>query len=165
MTLRLVLVLAAAAALAGCRAKEISSIDRKEAANIVSEAEFAVTVKDWARAEGLYAKAAALCPDQGETWVGLGVARMRLHNSAGAREAYKSALSAYSDQMKRDPTDTVSVIRSASLLVILGRTDDARALVAKAYASNPEDRRLRNFVEIKGVDRIAADPGLKEVSP
>jgi Flp pilus assembly protein TadD len=164
-TFRLALVLAAGMLLAGCRAKEITEIDRAEAANAVSEAEFAVTMKDWVRAESQYAKAVGICPDQGETWVGLGVVRMRLHNSDGAKSAYKSALSAYSDAMDKDPKDTLPVIRSASILVILGRVDDARTLVDKAYAKNPEDRRLRNFIEVKGLDRIAADPGLKEISP
>jgi Flp pilus assembly protein TadD len=165
MNSRLALVLAAAIALAACRAKEISSTDRKEAANIASEGEFAVTLKDWPRAEALYTKATALCPDQGESWVALGVIRMRLHNSSGAKEAYKSALSAYSDEMRRDPTNTFSAIRSASVLVILGRLDDARSLIDHVYAKNPDDRRLKEFVEAKALDKIAADPGLKEVSP
>lgn len=165
MSVRLALVLAVGVVLAGCRAREISSIDRKEAANIISEAQFAATLKDWSRAEGLYTRAAALCPDQGETWAGLGVVRMRLHNPSGARDAYKSALEAYRDDVRRDPSDAVPVIRSASVLVILGRTDEARSLVNDAFAKNPGDRRLKNFVEMKGVDRIAADPGLKDVSP
>jgi Flp pilus assembly protein TadD len=165
MSNRLALVLAAALVLAGCRAREITKLERDEAANVVSEAEFAVTMKDWARAEGLYAKAVALCPDQGETWVRLGVVRVRLHNSDGAREAYKSALSAFRDDFKRDPASTASVIRCASILVILGRVDEARSLVDKAYARNPDDRRLREFVQMKGVDRIVADPGLKALSP
>jgi Flp pilus assembly protein TadD len=140
-------------------------MDRKEAANVVSEAEFAVTMRDWSRAEGLYAKAAGLCPDEGETWVGLGVARMRLHKPDGARAAYKSALSAYADDIRHDPSNSIPVIRSASVLVILGRVDDARSLVEKAYAKNPTDQRLRGFVQIKGVDKMAADPGLKAISP
>jgi Flp pilus assembly protein TadD len=163
-TFRLALVLAAVV-LAGCRAKEISSIDRKEAANILSEAQFAVALKEWTRAEGLYVKAAGLCPDQGEIWVGLGVARMRLHNPSGARDAYKSAVSVYDEEFKRDPSNTIPVIRSASVLVLLGRADDARSMVDKALAKNPDDRRLKSFVEMKGVDKIAADPGLKEVAP
>jgi tetratricopeptide (TPR) repeat protein len=165
MNFRLALVLAAAVTLAGCRAREITSLERKEAANNISEAEFAATMKDWSRAEGLYASAVALCPDQGETWVALGVTRMRLHNPSGAKDAYKSALSAFRDNFKRNPANTLPVIRSASVLVILGRTDDARSLVQKALAKNPDDRQLRKFVEMDGVDKIAADPGLKEVSP
>lgn len=165
MTNRLALVLAAVVVLAGCRARQITKLERDEAANVTSEAEFAVTMKDWSRAEGLYAKAAELCPDQGETWVRLGVVRVRLHNSDGARGAYKSAIAAFKDDFKRDPANTASVIRCASVLVILGRVDEARSLVDKAYAKNPDDRRLRDFVQMKGVDRIVADPGLKAVSP
>jgi tetratricopeptide (TPR) repeat protein len=165
MTSRLALVLAVALALSGCRAKEISSTDRKEAANIISEAEFAVAMKDWPRAEGLYVKATALCPDQGESWVALGVIRMRLHNPGGAKDAYKSALSAYTDDIKRDPTNTFPVVKSASILVILGRMDDARSLIDRAYAKNPDDRRLKDFVELKALDKMAVDPALKEVSP
>lgn len=165
MTTRVALVLAAAVVISGCRQREITKLERDEAANIRSEAEFAVTMKDWVRAEGLYAKAAALCPDTGETWVRLGVVRIRLHNSDGAREAYKSALTAFKDDFKRDPANTASAIRSASVLVILGRVDEARSLVDKAYARNPDDRRLRDFVQMKGVDKLVADPGLKAVSP
>ena len=160
MTSRLALVLAAVVVLAGCRARQITSLERKEAANVISEAQFAVTMKDWARAEGLYAHASELCPDEGETWVGLGVARMRLNNREGAKSAYKSAVSAYRDAIKAKPTDTTPVVRCASVLVILGRAEEARSLVDKAYAANPNDRYLRNFVEMKGMDRIIADPGL-----
>ena len=162
---RLALVLAAVAVLAGCRAREITKLQRDEAANVVSEAEFALTMKDWPRAEGLYAKATALTPDQGETWVRLGVVRVRMKNPSGAKDAYKSALAAFEDDFKRHPDRTASVIRSATILVILGREAEARSVVDKAYAKSPDDRRLRSFIEMKGVDKIIADPGLKEITP
>ena len=165
MSYRAALVLAAALALAGCHRREITSLERKEAANVVSEADFAVNLRDWARAEGLYAKAAALCPDQGEIWVNLGVVRMRMHNPGGARSAYKSALTAYSDDFDRDSTDSMAVLRKAYVLVILGRSDEAKELVAKAYTKLPEDRRLRNFIEGKGLDKLIEDPSTKEISP
>jgi len=165
MTRRLALVLAAGVVLAGCRAREITKLERDEAANVVSEAEFALTMKDWPRAEGLYAKAVALTPDQGETWVRLGVVRVRLKNPGGAKDAYKSAVSAFEDDYNKHPENTGSVIREATVLVILGRVDEARSVVDKAYAKSPDDRRLRSFVEMKGVDKIIADPGLKEITP
>jgi Flp pilus assembly protein TadD len=165
MTPRLALVLAAAVLLAGCHKREITKLERDEAASDVSEAEFDVTMKDWGSADALYAKATALCPDQGETWVRLAIVRVHLHNSDGARDAYKSALSAFEDDFKLDPANSASLIRGATVLVILGRADEARSLIDKAYAKNPDDHRLRNFVEMKGVDRIVADPGLKEVTP
>jgi tetratricopeptide (TPR) repeat protein len=159
------LILGAAAALAGCRAKEITPIDRAESANDVSEAEFAVTMKDWPRAEGLFAKAVEVCPDEADNWLNLGAVRMRMHDNSGARSAYKSALSAYADAFERDPTNSAPLLRRAYVLVLLGRVDDARSLIDKARDKYPDDRELRNFVEMKGVDRMVADPNLKELSP
>jgi tetratricopeptide (TPR) repeat protein len=164
-TARLALVLAAALALAGCRHREITSLERKEAANVVSEAEFAVTLKDWKRAEGLYARAAELCPDAGDVMVSLGIVRMHLGDRAGARTAYKSALSAYEADYDLNPVNTQDVLRRAYVLVILGRADEARSAVDKARARHPEDRRLRSFAENHGVDGYIAAPGLKDVSP
>ena len=83
MSPRQALLLAAALALCGCRHREITKLEREEAANMASEADFAVTVKEWSRAEGLYSKAAALCPDTGDLWLNLGVVRMRLGDHGG----------------------------------------------------------------------------------
>jgi Flp pilus assembly protein TadD len=160
-----VLTLAAGAALAGCRAKEITPIDRAEAANDVSEAEFAVTLKDWPRAEGLYVKATTLCPDETDYWVNLGIVRMRLGDRSGARSAYKKALPAFDDAAAKDPSNGTVFIRKAYVLVILGRADDARSVIDRAMAKLPDDRRLKAFIDMKGVDQMVADPSLRENSP
>jgi len=165
MTSRLALVAAAALALAGCRGRDITSLQRKEAASVSSEAAFAVELRDWKRAEGLYAKAADLCPDSGDYWMNLGVVRMHLGDRPGARTAYKSALPAYEAEFERDPANTQPVLRRAYVLVILGRAEEARSALDKARAKRPDDRRLRSFFENHGMDGMIADPGLKEISP
>jgi Flp pilus assembly protein TadD len=165
MSPRQALLLAAALALCGCRHREITKLEREEAANMASEADFAVTVKEWSRAEGLYSKAAALCPDTGDLWLNLGVVRMRLGDHGGARSAYRSAVSAYADAEKLAPSDRQAVLRRAYVLVILGRADDARSAVEEARARNPDDRVLRSFIEDKGLEKMLADPDLKRLSP
>jgi tetratricopeptide (TPR) repeat protein len=165
MTLRVAVLLAAVLALSGCHRKAITKLERDEAANLVSEAEFAVTLKEWPRAEDLYSKAVKLSPDAGDTWVNLGIVRMRQDDHSGARTAFKSAISAFKDEFAGDPTHTQAVIHCAYVLVILGRTDEARSFVDKARASYPDDRLLRSFVESKSVDRMMSDPGLKSLSP
>ncbi|HEY1848814.1 MAG TPA: hypothetical protein VGG37_06395 [Opitutaceae bacterium] len=165
MTRRLALLAVLAAIASGCHRHEITQHDRMEAANAASEAEFAVSIKDLPRAEGLYVKAVALCPDDAETWIRLGVVRVQLHEGDGARKAYKSALEAFKDDFSKNPTHTASVMRAATVLVILGRPEEARSLVDKAYAKVPDDRRLKAFVEDRGLDRIMADPGVKSISP
>lgn len=162
---RLLLGAMAALALAGCRAREITSLQRKEAASVASEAEFAVTIRDWKRAEGLYARAIDLCPDAGDIWLNLGIARMHLVDHPGARSAYKGALRAYEDAMDREPANSEVVLRRAYVLVLLGRADEARGVVDRARSKHPDDRRLRVFVENKDLDRMVADPRLKAITP
>jgi len=156
---------AAALALAGCRAKEISPHDRELAANDLSEAQFALTLKDWPRAEGLFTHAAGLCPDDGNIWENLGIVRMREQNPKAARAAYESAVAAFKAAYKRKPEDSNPLLGAAAVLVILGHADDARVLVNEAAAHHPDDRRLRAFVEANGVDKLVARPGLKDISP
>jgi len=158
-------VVAAALILTGCSEREITSLERKEAAADVSEADFAVTIHEYDRAEGLYAAAAQLTPDTGNTWVNLAMVRMRLHKPSDARAAYKSALAAYRQAFKHDRSDTTPVLREAYVLTILGKADDARSLIADMRAKYPDDRTLQAFVDEKGIDRIEKDPGLKEIAP
>jgi tetratricopeptide (TPR) repeat protein len=165
MTARTALVLAAALVLAGCARKKISALDRDQAANMASEAEFAATVKEWPRAEGLYAQAAKLCPDSGDLWLALGVARMHLGDRSGARDAYKSAASAYKSAFETDPTDARAVGQRAYALVVLGRQDEARSVARKALSDHPDDGLLRDLVDGGQLERIIADPALKEISP
>ena len=162
---RLALVIAAALALAGCRARQITQLERDEAANDASDADFAVTIKDWARAEGMYAKAAKLCPDEADVWMNLGIARMHLNNPGDARTAYKAALSAYKDNLKKSPGQAVIVIRIAYVLTLLGRADEARAVIADALQKAPGDGQLRDIVDSKAIDKMLADPGVKAISP
>jgi Flp pilus assembly protein TadD len=165
MTSRTALVVAAALALAGCSRREISAVDREQAANYASEAEFAATVKEWSRAEGLYAQAAKLCPDNGDLWLALGVSRMHLGDRSGARGAYTSAASAYKAAYKADPTDSRAVGQRVYALVLLGSQDDARSAARKALKDHPDDPLLRGLVDGGQLERVIADPGLKEISP
>ncbi|HVS53378.1 MAG TPA: tetratricopeptide repeat protein [Opitutaceae bacterium] len=148
----------------GAKKKEIASLDRKKAAAAVSEAEFALTVREYQRAEGLYAQAAALCPDTGDYWVSLGSTRMKLGQRDGAKSAYKSALAAYEDAARQDKTDPAPVIQQMTVLALLGRADDARSLLEKLPARFPDNRQVKNFVEAKQLDRLLADPRFKEVA-
>jgi Flp pilus assembly protein TadD len=165
MMQRAVLLLTAVLALSGCHRREITKLERDEAANLVSEAQFAVTLKEWTRAEGLFAKATQLCPDDGDMWVNLGMVRMRLNDHGGARSAYKSALSAFKDEISLNPTHMQTRLHRAYILVILGDQDDARDEIEKARAKYPDDRLLRNFAENHGMEKMLADPDLKSLSP
>jgi len=150
----------------GCKpkGKEITSLQRKEAANLVSEAQFALQLKDYARAEGLLAKAAALCPDNGRYWVDLGAMQVRQGKKDAARAAYKSGLAAYESDAGANPKDSKPVLLQVYVLGLLGRVDDARATLARAEKRFPDDRAVRAFVDGKQIDKMLADPRFKEIA-
>jgi tetratricopeptide (TPR) repeat protein len=162
----LILTVVALVLSAGCKpkAKDVTPLQRKEAANLASEAQFALTLRDYARAEPLFEKAAKLSPDTGDFWVNLGVTRRRLGNKSGAKSAYESALSAYRDIHKLDPKETDSLLQEVYVLALLGKVDDARKALEKAQKKFPESRSIRGFVEAKQLDHIVEDATFKEIA-
>jgi Flp pilus assembly protein TadD len=162
----LFLIVLAVLACAGCRPKlrQASAPHRKEAASIVSEAQFALTMRDWARAEPLFDKATKLCPDTGDYWINLGVTRRRLGNRATAKTAYEGALSAYREAQDVDPKDASFYLQEVYVLTLLGKVDDARKELEKAQKKFPDNRTVRAFVESKQLDRIIADPSFKDIA-
>lgn len=154
---------------AGCgpqNQSKVTELQRKEAAHHASEAQFALTLRDYARAEASLAKAAALASDDGGLWVNLGAARMRLGNRDGAKQAYQSALKAYEADAKEEKAkaDPEPLLRQAYVLALLGRPADAQKVVGKAAEKFPGHRAVKRFVEEKELERLASDPAFKEMA-
>ncbi len=159
--------------LAGCGRsdKEPTTLQRKEAATLVSEAQFALQLKDLARAEGLLTKATELSWDSGKVWVDLGSVRVRLGKKDAARTAYLAALKAYENEAAKpaDPKagngpDVAPWMQQVYVLALLGRVDDARSALAKAQKKFPESRAVRTFVEQKQIEKMIADPSFKLIA-
>ena len=154
----------------GCRpaAKETTSLQRKEAATLDSEAQFALQLKDLARAEGLMVKVAALCPDTGKYWVDLGSIRVRLGKKAAARTAYEAALQAYEEAAANAKAgaapDPGPWLQQVYALALLGRVNDARSVLAKAQKKFPGSRAVQSFAEGKQIDQMLADPSFKLIA-
>jgi len=167
-TLRALILATAVAALGvtGCKPKpkEITSLQRKEAEQLVSEAQFAITLRDYTKAESELAKAVAICPDTGDYWVSLGTMRLKLRQRDAAKAAYQSGLAAYEASAVLAPKDVQPVLQQITVLAMLGRTDEARALVEKLTARFPDNRDARMFGERKQLDRMLADPDFKEIA-
>jgi Flp pilus assembly protein TadD len=164
---RALFLLAAALVLTGAacgkpKAKEITSLQRKEAAALVSEAAFAVQVKDLARAEGLYAKATTICPDDAKYWVDLGALRVRMGNKSGARDAYKAALGVY--EGVKGEEEPQALMQQVYVLALLGREKDARAVLATAQKKYPDKRAVRGFTDGGQFEKMIADPRFKEIA-
>jgi Flp pilus assembly protein TadD len=160
------LITAAILTTAGCKPKpaDISSLSRKQAASLVSEAQFAMSLRDYARAEPLFEAAAKLCPDDGDYWLGLGVTRRRSGNTAGARKAYEQARSAFRDAYKVDATDMEALVQEVYVLALLGRMDEAKTTLEKARKKDPADARLRLLADNKQLEEMISQPAFKELA-
>lgn len=152
--------------LGGCgrRTKEITSLQRKEAAALASEADFAMTLRDFPRTESLLDKIVTLCPDNGEYWANLGAVRMRLGHREKAKSAYQSALAAYQEAAKLEPKNTEVILQQVYILALLGRVDEARKVVEQTQKKFPADPFIREFVQEKQLDQMLAERSFKEVS-
>lgn len=151
-------------AVAACAKKEITPLQRKQAATLASEADFASTVRDYARAESLLAQAAALTPDTGVYWLGLGSARMNLGKKDDARDAYRRALAAFEDAARDQKAGTEPMMQQVYVLALLGRVDEARRVQDKMLKRFPNDRDSRAFVEEKQLERLLDDPKFKQLA-
>jgi tetratricopeptide (TPR) repeat protein len=143
--------------------KQVTERDRKEAAHLISEAQFALSVREWSRAESLLAKAVHLAPS-GDTWVSLGGARLRLNNRAGAKDAYQSALKAYEAEAVRRNLVAEPWIKQAYVLALLRREADSRAVLAKAAKHFPNDPKLRAFSDPKEFEKLLASQKFKDMA-
>ncbi len=157
---------AAIALLAGCgpKRKEVSDRERKEAAHLASEAQFALSLKDYARTESLLAKAVELTPDAAPLWISLGSARVRQGKKDTAKTAYLGALTAYALEIAEKPEHPESWLKKVYVLALLGRTDEARSFLEKTAKKFPDTRNVKQFVEAKQFDRMLADPIFKDIA-
>lgn len=144
--------------------KEVTDLQRKEAAHLASEAQFALALRDFARAEGLLAKAVETAPDASALWVTLGSTRVRQGKRDAARAAYQGALKAYEWEAEKNPADPEPWLKQVYVLALLGRVNDGRALLERAVKKFPGHRNVQHFIEGKQLDRILADPAFKEAA-
>ena len=148
----LLLLCAAAVLPGGCKDKPkvVSAEDKLKAENFVSEAQFSMQIREYARAEELFQKAIAVRGDYPEYWVALGMARRDQDNTGGARKAYKKALDLFEDRYDRDKNDE-DLGQEAWVLALLGRTDDAVALLNKSLKKHPDSAYLRKMADPNGL--------------
>ena len=144
--------------------KEMSDSDRKKADFLASEAQFAITMRNWAEAEKQLAQAVQLNPGAGPYWVSLGSARVRLGDRSGAKTAYKNALDAFAADADEQPANAAAWLQQVYVLALLGRLDDGRALLDKAAKRFPNDPDVVAFVRGNRLDAIVADPMFKEIA-
>lgn len=164
MSRLLSLVLVSTVLLAGCgRKAEITPLQRKQAAALVSEAEFALTIRDFARAEKLLVEATELVSDNGSYWVMLG--NLAKHNSHldVAKQAYTAGAKAFAAAYKAEPTSGKLLMRQMYCEALLGHHDQAKKVLKEARAKHLAEPEIKAFDDA-AYDRMLANPNFNELA-
>ncbi len=135
----------------------------KEAKALSSEAQFAMNLREWPRAEKLLLDAIKITPEA-VFYHNLGSTRMRMGNRAGAKEAYLSAIEACDRMVAANKKNTDALLKKVQLLALVGRVNDARELAKKVEKDFPADPAVRAFVDGKALDGLIASPTFKEIA-
>jgi Flp pilus assembly protein TadD len=149
----------------GATAAARSEMDRKAAQNearlLASDADFAVRVHDYPRAEASLAKAVELVPDDYSVWVGLGMARRRQGNKDGARDAYQRGYQMLEQAFKEHPEDPGILVSQIELMLLLDRPADARKIYDRMLRDYPNHPRVKAFVDNRELDELMNNPDLR----
>jgi tetratricopeptide (TPR) repeat protein len=150
---------------AGCKPKaaSLTPLQRKQAASLASEADFAVAMKNLPRAETLYRQALEFGPDTPMYWQNLGVIQRKQGNLKGARSAYERALALYVDEDKRDKKSE-SLAQQVWLLSLLGRGPEVEKLVKRAQADHPNDPLIRQLADPKKWEAMRRSPDFQAIA-
>lgn len=164
---RLLIVLSCAVVLcsAGCskKPKEVPAAVKSEAASLASEAQFAMQIREYARAEELFQRALKLRDDVPEYWVSLGMARRKQDNLDGARKAYKEALGLHTDLYKADHQPE-QLAQQAFVLALLGKTDEAIKLLDKGLRDHPDSAVMKKMADPRGLPRTFQSADFKALA-
>lgn len=164
MSRLLSLVLVSTVLLAGCGRKvEVTPLQRKQAAALVSEAEFALTVRDFARAEKLLVEATDIVSDNGGYWVMLGNLAKRNRHHDLAKKAYTAGSKAFAAAYKAESTSGMLLMRQMYCEALLGHHDQAKMIIQQARAKHPTEPEIKAFDDA-AYDRMLANPNFKELA-
>ena len=144
------------------RPKDVPKLVAAEAANLASDAAFALQIRDYARAEKSLARAVGLRPDIPDWWFSLGTARKRLGQIGDARSAYKKALALYEKRYEAT-AEVADLQQQLIMLVLLGREDEARKLLEQSCQRQPGQLALKRLAEGKIIDQLLRDPNIQQL--
>jgi tetratricopeptide (TPR) repeat protein len=161
----LILVSAVVLFATGCSKKveEVPTAVKAEAAMLMSEAQFASSIREHSRAEELIGRALKLREDVPEYWVALGMARRKQDNKDGARKAYEKAVGLHKARYKKDK-DPEELAHQAFVLALLGRTEDALKVLEQGVKDHPDSAAMKKMADPRGLPATFKTETFKELS-
>ncbi|HSI07407.1 MAG TPA: tetratricopeptide repeat protein [Rariglobus sp.] len=161
----LIVVCAVLLLTSGCskKPKEVPAAVKAEAAMLISEAQFASSIREYPRAQELVERAIKLRDDVPEYWVTLGMARRKQENKDGARKAYEKALGLHKARYKEEKNPE-ELGQQAFVLALLGRTDEALKVLDQGLKDHPDSAVMKKMADPRGLPATFKAPKFQELA-
>lgn len=130
---------------------------------LINEAQFAMSVREYSRAEELIRRSIKLNEDMPEYWVSLGMALRRQDKNDEARKAYKQALELHADRFKETKRPE-ELGQQAFVLGLLGKVDDATKLMEKGLKEFPDSDLMKRMAAPTGLQSTFKTEKFKELA-
>lgn len=127
----------------GC-AKRNDEISARANELVVKSAE-AINKGEFENARSLLEKAIKLKPDFAEACVSHGMASVCLWDYVTAKNSYEQALSFHAKRYQNEPSNANHVQQQIFVLVLLGRSAEAKQLLTEAQSRHSGDNQLNTF--------------------
>jgi tetratricopeptide (TPR) repeat protein len=150
---------------AGCskKVKEVPEVTKMEAATLISEAQFAMSIREYGRAEELIQRAIDLTDEVPEYWVSLGMTRRKQDNTDGARKAYKRALELHKERYEESKKPE-ELAQQAFVLALLGKTDEALKVLENGLKQYPDSPAMKKMADPRGLPSTFQRAEFKELA-
>ena len=150
---------------AGCtkKLKEVDPQAEKEAKLLMSEAQFAMSIREYPRAEELIRRSIKLTDEVPEYWVSLGMTLRKQDNKDEARKAYKRALELHTlrYEISKKPEE---LAQQAFVLGLLGKTDDALKVLEKGLKEYPDSPVMKKMADPRGLPSTFKNQQFKDLT-
>jgi tetratricopeptide (TPR) repeat protein len=121
---------------------------RSRSQQLAAECQTALGAGDFGKAQDAAGEAVRLDPQFEEAWVAYGMASVRLGQADRALQAYERALAVHQAREGQGLSDPAKLYQEIFLLSLLGRSNDAAALLQRAHAKFPDDQQLSNLATL-----------------
>jgi Flp pilus assembly protein TadD len=139
------LALVALALVTSCQSSNNANKSRLE--QLASQSASALNAKDYSQAQSFAAQATNIDPQFAEGWVACGMASVQLGQIDRARDAYEHALALHESRHRQNPSNPDQVVQQIFVLSLLGRSDEADAMLKQAQKDYPKDQQITTLAQ------------------
>lgn len=142
------------AACGGSKKKELTQLEQAQINQHLEAAKREVFIKNYSAAEQSLVEITKIDATNYQVWFELATLRAGLKKKSESLAAYKNAFKQGKAAFGRDANNQDALVISLRSLVLLGRGQEARDMLAKAVKKNPDNTAYKHLEQQKFVDQL-----------